>query len=53
MKILSCTEASKLLNSTKEQVRNLVDQKRLRNYGNNFRYMVLESDVLEIKKNHE
>lgn len=50
MKILSCTEAGKILNLEKSQVRELVEQEKLKNYGNEYRYMVSENEVLKVKE---
>jgi hypothetical protein len=49
MNIISCTEASELLKMTKVQVRKLIERQKLTNYGNDYRYMVLEDEVLRIR----
>ncbi|MDP4085075.1 MAG: hypothetical protein Q8934_10740 [Bacillota bacterium] len=49
MEIISCTEAGKILNKSKKQVREMVEQGILANYtfsGN--RYMVSTEEVLKL-----
>ena len=48
LKIISCTEAGALLKTDKEAVRNLVKAGKLKNYGNESRFMVNEFDVIDI-----
>ncbi len=48
--ILSCTEAGGILNLTKMQVRELVEQGKLTNYGNEHRYMVSEKEVQQLRE---
>jgi hypothetical protein len=38
--IISCTEAGKILNVSKDEVKELVEQQKLNNFGSDYRYMV-------------
>jgi hypothetical protein len=49
-KIISCTEAGKLLNKSKLEVRTMVEQGLLKNLGNEYRYMVSEKEVINLQK---
>jgi hypothetical protein len=49
-KIISCTEAGKLLNKSKLEVRKMVEQGLLKNLGNEYRYMVSEKEVINLQK---
>ncbi|WP_421379639.1 hypothetical protein ACOJQI_15935 [Bacillus salacetis] len=53
MKVFSCTEAGKILNTTKKDVRMLVEEGILMNYGNSYRYMVSEENVEQLKSESE
>ena len=48
LKIISCTEAGALLNTDKETIRNLVKTGKLKNYGNESRFMVNQFDIIDI-----
>jgi hypothetical protein len=50
MNIISCTEAGKILNKSKSEVRELVEQQKLNNFGNDYRYMVSKEEVESLKK---
>jgi hypothetical protein len=53
MKVYSCTKAGKILNTTKKDVRMLVEEGILMNYGNSFRLRVSEEDVEKLKSESE
>lgn len=50
LKVISCTEAGELIGKTKLEIRQLVDQKQLTNYGNEYRYMVSKEEALSLVK---
>jgi len=47
-KLYSCTEAGGILNKTKQEVRVLVEEGILTNYGNSHRYMISEKEVNQL-----
>jgi peroxiredoxin family protein len=50
MNIISCTEAGKILNISKDEVKELVEQQKLNNFGSDYRYMVSKEEVNSLKK---
>lgn len=48
--IISQTEAAKLLHKSKADVHQMVQDGKLKNYGNQSRFMVNKADVLNIKE---
>ncbi|WP_153801968.1 hypothetical protein [Filobacillus milosensis] len=52
-KLYSCTEAGEILNKTKQEVRLLVEENILTNYGNSHRYMVSEKEVNQLNSELE
>lgn len=49
LKIISCTEAAFFMGTDKETVRNLVKSGKLKNYGNESRFMVNKFDIIDIR----
>jgi myo-inositol-hexaphosphate 3-phosphohydrolase len=48
-KIISQTEAGKLLNKSKGEVHQMILEGKLKNMGNEYRFMLDEKEVLKIK----
>jgi hypothetical protein len=50
IEIISCTEGGKLIGSDKQTIRDFVDEGKLKNFGNDSRYMVNKFEVLKLSQ---